>query len=264
MRDKAPRAGGYSDEVVVTSGAAAHTKGAWTTAIASMPFDGYVQFHFAGVGAASASALLDVAIGSAGSEQIVWPDYLARGDLSGGTACRIVQTPWIPAGQRVAMRSQTEVANRVVRAYAWATTAPALGLPSAVRRVFAWGVNASATRGTPVSSGGPQETFGSWTEIVASTPTAVRAVLVWPEVPSTGIATERVRVQLGLGAAGAEQVLYDYILSAVAGSYLSVRGWPSAVFAAIPAGSRLSIRTANIAGGTTSQIVIDFVLYGLA
>jgi hypothetical protein len=92
---------------LVDPGGAANTKGAWTEVSASLPHDVewlVVMIGNRGVSAGAATGVLDLGVGSAGSEQVVVPDVGWQGELL-IVSPRAVSVPCrIPRGARLAAR----------------------------------------------------------------------------------------------------------------------------------------------------------------
>jgi len=97
---------GSTTGTTVTSGATAGTKGAYSQIIASTAKD-YFGFLLVNLNASAADwGLVDIAIGAAGSEQIIVPNLGMRfGQLNNMARVTGPFFTQIPAGSRVAMRS---------------------------------------------------------------------------------------------------------------------------------------------------------------
>lgn len=97
----------------VDAGASANTKGAYAQIIASTAVDyGAFCFHMDSLGRSavgtSNNQLIDVAVGGAGSEQVIISNYPMA--LQNGNTVGCAWSPWfemdIPSGTRIAVRSQ--------------------------------------------------------------------------------------------------------------------------------------------------------------
>lgn len=110
---------GNSRGVLVDPGTSANTKGSWTQITSSTP----CQTRFLAVIASNLNIisntydgwLIDLAIGGAGSEQIILPDWFMAGEPASDIARAMIVFPAeIPAGTRIAARAQSNdtTANR--------------------------------------------------------------------------------------------------------------------------------------------------------
>lgn len=99
---------------VVDPGAAANTKGAWVELAAAADFDAswlVLSVLPAGTILASASWVVDVAIGPSGAEQIILPDVAIATHSTTDPHFRLALPISIPAGSRVAVRAQCSSAT---------------------------------------------------------------------------------------------------------------------------------------------------------
>jgi hypothetical protein len=98
----------------ITASATVNTKGAYTQLIASTPFaaDGFnIGIRMT---TASATVLVDLAVGAAAAEQIILPDIFHRNGTSTATApFTVFYVPiHIKDGQRIAARCQSATASQ--------------------------------------------------------------------------------------------------------------------------------------------------------
>lgn len=257
--------GASSSPPALTAGTPAHTKGAYATLIASTPFDAEGIFFNPGGGGANLKLLLDLAIGAAGSEQVIVPDILWHTGASdtGGSAWIYIPIA-IPAGTRLAARCQSQTAGAQVTAGIYVVGAGWLqGAPLGV--VDAYGVDAAATNGTRIDPGATANTKGAYTQIVASTTRHYRYLLVGIGYRlATLAADQNWLLDVAIGAAAAEQVIIPDLFwrgTAVTDSFPGPQVYgPFPVD--IPAGTRLAAR-AQSSNNTAGQREFDVALYGI-
>ncbi len=126
-------------------------KGAWVQLYDSLPFDAYGIVLVGGsthANTVNSAALLDVGVGPAGAEVVVFPDYLWGGNLS-----RMVVVPlFIPKGSRVAARMSCATDSRAGKVGAAFIRSPIF--PFSPRSWRVYGVDVSNPWGVSVSSSG--------------------------------------------------------------------------------------------------------------
>ena len=221
--------------LTITSGASAHTLGAWVELTPGLPWPADaidVSMHTA-ANDDPWTGLVDIGIGAAGSETVIVPELLFgawsfrqnHGIASIGGR--------IPAGVRVAARWRSSLANyarRVGVRFHGAT-----GLYPVGGRVTAHSTNLATSSGVLVSS-----TYGSDTivELVASAPAAVRQLMI-RTVPASG-SQDGIVARVWVGPGGAETLLSDYLpIVMPVGSFVMPVN--------LPAGTRIGISIRNLA-----------------
>lgn len=248
---------------VLTAHASAHTKGVYTELIASTAYDCDGLLCMTCGSAASVGAMVDVAVGAAGSEIVIFPNFLV------GSTGRVVQ--WfhipvsVPAGSRIAARCQgvtggtaVTIQAHVIRRGGWHT--PSGG------RIEALGANTATTRGKVIDPGAVLNTLGAWAELSAATAQDISAVHLFlgngGNTAPTDLSTNGFRVQLGIGAAGSEVLALGSLGfgSSSTGAYgpLPLFWFPLS----IPAGSRVAARALANTTDATDRL-FDLVAYGL-
>ncbi|MHB1176074.1 MAG: hypothetical protein ACYCZJ_13225 [Sulfuriferula sp.] len=240
--------------LVPVSGAA-NTKGAWLQVIASTPQDYsglWVQLR----GATTNNSLFDIAIGAAGSEIVVAPNLFCGPKPvpdSFGSLFTIPQS--IPAGTRVAVRAQSDVAsvncNIMVGFFAGSFTA----LPPA-GNLIDMGTDLTTSRGTALVI--PASGSSAWTQLIAATPADIKKLIIF--IGGAGAETQAT-LDFAVGAAGAEQIIMGgvgYLIRATSGTI--GQSGPSLLGPLpipIPSGSRLSMRATFVGGtGETTYVSI--------
>lgn len=264
----------------VTSSATANTKGSWTQLDASTAFDASTLLLWIVVQFQDTLYLLDVGIGAPGSEQVIASNLLISQSV--GVTSDIILPIAIPAGSRIAIRSQDNFGSSslyvtgMLIAGGWANDPP-------YQTVTAYGVSTASSTGITVDAGATVNTKGAWTQIVASTTTTMKAMLVSAirNTPGTAASADYSQItDIGVGPSGSEQVVVPnlrYFCSTMTGGvqtpYTAGSGTLSGLSTLfprivqpipcdIPSGSRLAIRqqctTTNAADRKSA-----YAIYGL-
>lgn len=245
--------------------ATSNTKGAWVEIVASAPFDVGALLMTINFGGAVYDYLLDIGIGAAGSEQVLFPDLLLSGRVvpTGGLPQKTLTLPLrIPAGSRIAIRQQssTNTSSNVMIAV---HLLPASWFGESARVVTAYGVNAADSGATSVDPGATANTKGAWSQISAATVRDHRGLLMAVGNQVNTVQTAAFFMyDIGVGAAGSEQVLvpnlHHYFAAnetiAPAYNYLPVR---------VPVGSRLAVRAQCSITDAVDRLS-DVALYGFS
>lgn len=255
---------GYAQVVAygntVTSGSA-NTKGSWVELVASTAFDADQLLITLGQSNAICSGLVDVAIGASGSEQIIVANILCAGSPRMATSFHLPLG--VPAGSRIAARvadtdgaQAFQVRVNLIRAGLWAN--PSSG------SIVTLGANTADSGGVAVDPGSTINTYGSWSQVTASTSDYIAALAVRIGGADNAAPADSALgfyLDIGVGGAGSEVAIYEGLPfgSQSAGWY---GGNPAVWFpAGIPAGSRLAARARSNVTDATDRL-FDVVLYG--
>lgn len=229
--------------VTVTASGSSNTKGSYTQLVAALSRTAIgilLQFR----GNSAAYTLFDIAIGGAGSEQVVVPNLPGSVSLaSNGDTC--VSIPiYIPAGSRVSARMQAGVGGNTLVMKAHFITDNFCGM-QAPQRWVNWGADLATSHGTAVVSSGSVNTKGSWVQLVAASEITTKWLIVAPQITGTA---RNFAVDIGVGGAGSEQVILSNLKYVNASLGILIGPFPFS----IPAGSRVAVRAASdIATSTT-------------
>jgi hypothetical protein len=248
-----------SNLISITKAGAIHTKGAWTELTASLVQEAnglIVNFRTYKRGS------FDLAIGGAGSEIIVAANMLTGlGGLAAGTGYPWYSIPiTIPAGTRLSGRVQLAdlAASALMAVYA---LTGGFNLDPVLSNCATYGFVAASTKGTDIDPGATIHTKGAWVEFAASLTHPVKAVIVaFDHADATSNAYTTWLVDVGLGAAGSEQVLIPNIAIAYDTPRIIQALCTPVIRASIPAGSRVSLRAQCLINTVTTR-VFDAVLY---
>lgn len=234
------------------SGATANTKGAWMQILASAPQD-YTGLWIQLRGATTNNALFDIGIGAAGSEIVLAPNLFCGPKLTQDSYGSVFILPCsIPAGSRVAVRSQTDgvsiSASINIGFFTGYLTAQYPG------NLFDIGTMLATSTGTALTI--PASGSSAWVQLVASTAYDIKKFLLF--IGGAGPDTQAM-IDLAVGAAGAEQIILGgigYLERQITGSVGQSGPSSCGPFPIqIPAGSRISVRATFIGGsGATTYI----------
>lgn len=230
-----------SGGITVASGATANTMGSWVQLLAASTRDAYgLQLIMRSAVAQSATNndyLLDVGIGGSGSEQVILP-YINAG---GATVGRRYFFPiYIPAGSRIAVRSQRSVAGSLsINMQISLMSQPGSFVGG---RAVDFGTVAAASNGTALTAPGSTNVKAAWTELTASTSAPIKWMMPMPSVPpDNNMGAVNGLIDVGVGAAGSEvTVIPDQLFSFTNGEDIIFA--PGGFPVSIPAGSRLVAR----------------------
>ena len=224
----------------MTSSATVNTKGAYTQLLASSGFDYDGLLVMFAVVSTNVRYLIDVAIGAAASEQII------AGDLHASWGNNIPQWFYIPrsipAGTRVAARSQASTASAQVRMSVVGVKGGFFA-PQGGGDIVTMGAAAGTSGGTAIDSGATANTFGAWVQLTGSTTDDIKALCCTSggnnnTTPTTGQGL----LQIGVGAAAAEVPVLElpFQMGTTADNYGPLP--PFWLPCSIPAGTRVAAR----------------------
>lgn len=251
----------------VTTGAASNNKGSVATLISNLAFDAYwitVMAYDYALSATACEGMLDIMIGDVTSQNQVLIPNLLMGHCAGPNLAAIpagVGKIWhfplyIPAGAYIgaqAAGARTSTAFRVAVYLYGGHGYPPWRVGT---RVVSYPTAPSVPRGQAITIGNGAE--GGWTQVVASSSVAHFAFLpsYQPET-DTSVTQKAVTVDVGFGAAAAEELLSDYGEWYVMGTGEGVSNHPGyPIFADVPASTRLVVRASGSAAGDTAQGVM--------
>jgi hypothetical protein len=243
----------------VTAAGSADTMGNWVSLVDPTDHPTYGVFVvIAGLHASNSNRqfLVDIGFGptGGGNERVLIPlvdagnagDFAAQEELG--------RTYWfpiyIPAGTRVSARAQASAASDIGRVSVWLAQKPLY--PFQVSRWTTYGaVVSGASCGTSVTPG--NGSFGSWTQVPASTTTS-RAHNLWHVgydlLEATSVASVAALVEIGHGPdSGSVRSIGMWRFSQAGGEYITGPAPSLPVYHPTPAGEQL---WARIASGETA------------
>jgi hypothetical protein len=255
---------GYSNGTSIPPSATANTKGSWTQLIASTSYDcnvALLRIYPNPEDTPPDTLMLDIGIGASGSEVAILPNLFSKSAQYAGGIIQMLLPLSIPAGTRIAARSQasaaSSVSNFVVSLELFS------GEYNSTEGITAFddiiGLSGSPPNSVAVTPT-PANTKTAWTQLQASTTRDYAGLLVLVDnqgVPDTtnypGFATD-----IGIGASGSEVA----IITNISGLF-SDKTPCAAVYVPVnvPAGSRLSTRS-SIGPAVLAGSKVGVAIYG--
>lgn len=248
------------DPITVTAGGTAHTKGAWTALIASTPYDAYgIWIGIDGIHASAAATayLVDIGVGPAGSERVIVPNlnvWGADATAAGLNPHQFWFPVYIPAGSRIAARSQSVTANKTCRVMVTLDAVPWYG-PWGLGPVVDYGTNLAASTGTSVTPG--NAAFGTWVQVGTTSRDHTFWTVSMDGLADTTLSAETDLVEVGVGLSGARRSLGVMRFRHTTAEQIA--GGPFPLFLAslpVPSGTPVWVRMA--AGSTEARGVIVY------
>lgn len=251
--------------ITITASATPNTKGSWTEITSSLAedADGIILNVLVNQNGGE-DYLMDIAVGAAGAEKVIIPDLLMCVGSSiayRGRCDAYIPIP-IPAGTRISARCQSSFASGTAQV-ALHFTRGGFFADSRLRKMVAFGTDASDSGGTSVDPGATANTKGAWTQIISTTDIhPARQVLV-----ALGNNQDSVRanatwlIDVAIGASGAEKVIIPNLLANSGSSGDQVRPSFHGPFPiSLPSGIRLSARS-QCSINTAGDRLLDVAVY---
>lgn len=246
--------------IAALTGGAAHTKGSYVELTPASTVDCYglrIAITQTSVSTTNTSALLDIAVGGAGSEVDVIPNVGVGYKASFGTAIGFFPV-FIPAGSRVSARVQGAEASKAITVVAL-PAARQIGSTRPSTKVVTMGADTATSKGVNVTVASTN-TKGSWSQIIASTAEPFTGLGVSMQGGAdTTLATGFGLADIGIGSAGNEVVIVPNLAISFSVQEAVSHYEHGAFHVAIPAGSRLAARAAFDSTANT----IDVILHGI-
>lgn len=240
-----------SGQITVAASATPHTPGSWVQVVASLgsAIQAVSIFLRAETRAATtdSSTLLDIGVGSSGSETVV----VSSIPIGYGTIGQLVTIPAVAtSGQRLAVRIRSVTASKSV-------TLTVLGLTGVnVGNAVAIGDNTANSRGTILSASAGVTSPGSWTQITASTAANYQAFVVGVQGGSdTSLVSAGMRVEIGIGAASSETVIGNVFYTVTSGTLIQPATTPPFIISNVPSGTRIAARYYSHASNSCDLIL---------
>jgi hypothetical protein len=255
---------------LVTASASTHTKGSYVQLVAAAPFDvwmlGVHVTDQAGSGANN-NLLLDIGDDPAGgtSYTVNLPD-LALG-MAGTTAAappseRLFPC-YIPAGASIAARFQSAVASDTAQVGIVMYGGTPLGVRPKRSPLVAYGVSAATSAGTTLTNDAVgADTKGAWAQLVAATSRDHEGFVVCISGADNAMTANRYLVDIGIGGAGSEIVLFGNLFYAATAAEIGfhMTGQTALIHAPVISGTRIAARAqADI---TAVQSHVKVAVYG--
>jgi hypothetical protein len=255
-------AGDFEVASVALTAGSANTKGSYSAAISSTARNASGLIAYLEVLSATADYLLDIAIGAAGSEQVIAENLIFSGATYSTRTTSVVHLPIsIKAGTRISCRIQSTTGS--------ATATISISLINFDTRIPSYskmttlGANTADSGGISIDTGGVSGTYGSYTEISASISDNFKAIAVGiGNQVNNARQTTFFTVRVGIGAAGSEQaILYIIEQSSNAPNAIQTISPPFPIW--VKSGSRLAVSGSSGTTDATDRL-FDVILYGLS
>lgn len=248
---------------------AANGKGAYAQLIAATGFP-YTSVTLQAVasGGGGQTYLIDLAVGGAGSEQVIAPNMLLDSARSIFSAAVNITIPVaIPAGVRVSARVQEVggAGTRTVEVTVLGRNGGINAPPASIGDAVNYGANTGTTNGVLVDAGATLNTYGSWTDITASTSRAHNALQIMLGTnQQTGVLVDsQYYFQLGIGSTGnAVAANLGEFLSGTDGSINRMLIADALFSQQIPAGTRVAMRSKCVVSGATGARQTTAIILG--
>lgn len=239
----------------------AHVKGAWEQLIASTAFDAAGLLWAPSLVQTGARYSIDLGVGAAGSERILIPDLFAHvNNFSRGLPMRTFLPISIPAGIRLAARSQSSAGGNSIDANLLLVSAAHLLAPFPAARIDTYGFVAGSTAGTGVDPGGNVNTKGNWDELAASTTYPCQLAMLAVYFPTTPSSEGRWYLDLGIGASGSERIVVPDLFLGTAATNAMRSQFIGPFPLTLPAGTRVAARAQSSLSSATYRNV-NVILY---
>jgi hypothetical protein len=255
---------GASTGTTVTANGSGNTKGSYAQLIASTAFSSQMlMLIFDTPNSGTRDFLVDIAIGGAGSEQIIISNLLVSPAVDNTFMGAIFQFAVnIPAGTRIAARCQSSTGSSNLK-----VTIQLFGAGLATGEIGStvdtYGENTSDSGGTAIDPGGSANTKGSYTQITASTNKSHRYLTIAFGNRLNGTMTSGSwLVDIAIGGAGSEVVIISNLnLHAVSTADGITPQVITRIPVNIPAGTRIAVRAQSSITDATDRLV-DVAIYG--
>lgn len=245
-----PRAPSGPTFVTITGDSVAHTKGAYTELIAATDGPGYwvwCYWHSSRTSGSDSSQLMDIAIGSAGNEVIIFPNIQSgwSQDLVSGLSNAGFSIPfYVPSGSRISARMQGAItSDTVLLALDVNGGTPPSGYFTACD---VYGEDEATSYGVRIVGNATADLTGAWTEIVASCGNPVDALMFNVNGDSNQQAAHQI-FDFAVGAGGSEVLIFkgQYVRRSSSEFFTGELGMLLKLAQTIPRGSRLSCRVTS-------------------
>lgn len=245
--------------------APANVKGAYTqiTANTSFSYDA-ITLQMYQTGGGGSCFLVDIAIGPAGSEQVILSNILLDSMRSAQVGAVLLDLPIsIPAGSRIAARVQDPIGSgtRNLQLAVIGSSGGANFSQASAPDAVTYGANTANSNGTLIDQGATANVFGAWTEMTAATSrnhSGVAAVLGINQQTTSGLS--EFNIQIGVGESGAEVPIAEMRTCLPNGSSLRLVMNVARIAAQIPVGTRLSMRSKGTLVTASDRIVTAILL----
>lgn len=211
------------------------------------------------VGRSGASTLrffFDIGIGAAGFEQVLIENVMLQLSTSPFGFMYVPPIPvHVPAGSRLSARVQVHSGNSQTAVVAAALLAGGWGKSALLGRATTYGAELADTSGISVDPGGSANTKGAWAVLDASCRAIRHLTLMFGNQVNATPTSGTWRFDVGIGAAGLEQVIIPDLLFGIGSAGNSYAPYFIQLETHIPANSRLVVRSQSTITDATDRLI---------
>ena len=246
--------------VLIVTNSAIHTKGVYTELVASSSADAVGIFFQGSIGNGNSKYMIDLAIGSAGSEVIIANNLVFYATQKNIAIHDYFIPLAIPSGTRIAARVQNSDAGTD---NFWVCASLLLEDDSIGLTICdTWGAVEASTTGARITPSTTAEVKGSWGEVISSTPNGVTIISLAQLQFNINLLNQSSVFDIGIGPAGSEQVIIHNIPFESNSSSDWINGGVPFFPIDIPKGSRISARTQTTSSSVPAGSDFDLIIYG--
>lgn len=251
---------GSSLGTAITAGAT-NTEGSYAQLTASTPHDAHAIIVMGRTNLNGQSSLVDIAIGGAGSEQVIVADLLIQGPRA---VMPYFLPIYVPGGVRLSARARSSTNVGVQNVTVMLLRNQFGGVP-ALSRATVYGAATGDSGGTSVDPGASGNTKGSYVQIVASTTYAHKGIIFGiNQDKNTGTTQADWLYDIAIGAAGSEVVIVPdlWINQAQTGLAAATPSTVGPIMIPIPIATRIAVRAQCSINDATDRLN-DVIIIGV-
>jgi len=223
----------------VQSSITSSTKGSYVELIASTTQEYHGLIVYGRKDANDSATATDIAIGSAGNEEILLPDFAITGYKVFAESSKAFIPVYIPAGSRISARTACFIGLSPAYIHLVGVAASGGGAGGGIVTTYGRGADFS---GTFMDSSTSTNTKGSWYELTASTTADIRQLIYFMgKFSNTADSDASFLVDIGIGGAGSEEIIVANQLFA-SNSSEKLNGGLGVAPIYIPKGTRIAAR----------------------
>ncbi len=257
--------GSVSTGITVAASATADTKGSWVELIASTEHDVVeMNVQIPTIAAASATSyFVDIAIGSAGNEEVIISNIHFSTGVSGSRSPTFsFDYPIsVPSGSRLSARCQNTLASADSVDVLLTMGSPKFTSGTGFSEAVDFGANTSTSNGVAIDAGGVANTKGAWSEMTTGADELSGFVLSLGANLNTALTTANFLFDVGIGSAGNEEIIAENIFCR---TNIDENVFQSGKFCgvSIPANTRIAVRSQSTTINNPDRI-LSAVLQGI-
>lgn len=250
---------------LVTAAGSADTKGSWVeieSAAGNTFSSDVLKICLYDAGTTDDSYLVDIAIGGAGSEEVIIENlfFLSGAATTTGGAFDVYEFPvTIPSGERIAARLQASTASSTLNV-SIIRGAPSFDQSDSTTGVITIGADTVNTAGVTVTSA--DNAYGSWTEITSSLSDSIKGFCVGAlHAPVSSYTGGAISYQVGVGSAGNEEIVSSGNITRQSSGETAFKPASAFIGVGIASGERIAIRA--VSSASNGDFDLDYIIYGV-